>query len=108
MLYIYNVKLLNKIFTNDVFLLQTTQGAEYEVLDDSQEHWWKVKDENGYIIFLFETTTQASFTNYFTNFFFYDRRLNLRHNLHFISHIYDSSNQNRQSWKIISYSSRKQ
>lgn len=26
------------------------QGAEYEVLDDSQEHWWKVKDEHGYVI----------------------------------------------------------
>ncbi|KOC60955.1 Tyrosine-protein kinase Btk29A [Habropoda laboriosa] len=25
------------------------QGAEYEVLDDSQEHWWKVKDEHGSI-----------------------------------------------------------
>ncbi|XP_050494242.1 tyrosine-protein kinase Btk29A isoform X2 [Bombus huntii] len=24
-------------------------GAEYEVLDDSQEHWWKVKDEHGSI-----------------------------------------------------------
>jgi hypothetical protein len=23
------------------------QGAEYEVLDDTQEHWWKVKDEQG-------------------------------------------------------------
>nr|CAD7431051.1 unnamed protein product [Timema monikensis] len=23
------------------------KGAEYEVLDDSQEHWWKVKDEQG-------------------------------------------------------------
>lgn len=31
-------------------LLLRIQGAEYEVLDDSQEHWWKVKDENGYII----------------------------------------------------------
>lgn len=28
------------------------QGAEYEVLDDSQEHWWKVKDEHGYVIIL--------------------------------------------------------
>ncbi|XP_076754049.1 tyrosine-protein kinase Btk29A isoform X2 [Xylocopa sonorina] len=26
-----------------------TKGAEYEVLDDSQEHWWKVKDEHGSI-----------------------------------------------------------
>ncbi|KAI5641132.1 SH2 domain-containing protein [Phthorimaea operculella] len=25
------------------------KGAEYEVIDDSQEHWWKVKDENGSI-----------------------------------------------------------
>ncbi|XP_049836755.1 tyrosine-protein kinase Btk29A isoform X2 [Schistocerca gregaria] len=25
------------------------KGAEYEVLDDSQEHWWKVKDEHGNI-----------------------------------------------------------
>lgn len=23
------------------------QGAEYEVIDDSQEHWWKVKNEHG-------------------------------------------------------------
>ena len=27
------------------------QGAEYEVLDDSQEHWWKVKDEHGYVLY---------------------------------------------------------
>lgn len=29
--------------------LSLDKGAEYEVLDDSQEHWWKVKDENGAI-----------------------------------------------------------
>lgn len=23
------------------------KGAEYEVLDDSQEHWWKVRDSHG-------------------------------------------------------------
>ena len=23
------------------------QNAEYEVIDDSQEHWWKVKDAVG-------------------------------------------------------------
>lgn len=23
------------------------QNAEYEVIDDSQEHWWKVKDAMG-------------------------------------------------------------
>ncbi|XP_050342212.1 tyrosine-protein kinase Btk29A isoform X1 [Nymphalis io] len=27
--------------------LSLEKGAEYEVIDDSQEHWWKVKDENG-------------------------------------------------------------
>ncbi|XP_046432250.1 tyrosine-protein kinase Btk29A isoform X2 [Neodiprion fabricii] len=27
--------------------LSLEKGAEYEVLDDSQEHWWKVKDEHG-------------------------------------------------------------
>lgn len=25
------------------------QNAEYEVIDDSQEHWWKVKDAQGNI-----------------------------------------------------------
>lgn len=25
------------------------QNAEYEVIDDSQEHWWKVKDAGGQI-----------------------------------------------------------
>ncbi|KAK0183094.1 hypothetical protein PV327_001166 [Microctonus hyperodae] len=29
--------------------LSLEKGAEYEVLDDSQEHWWKVKDEHGSI-----------------------------------------------------------
>ncbi|XP_066999606.1 tyrosine-protein kinase Btk isoform X2 [Anabrus simplex] len=29
--------------------LSLEKGAEYEVLDDSQEHWWKVKDEHGAI-----------------------------------------------------------
>lgn len=29
--------------------LSLVKGKEYEVLDDSQEHWWKVKDENGSI-----------------------------------------------------------
>lgn len=23
------------------------QNAEYEVMDDSQEHWWKVRDRDG-------------------------------------------------------------
>ncbi|XP_028039142.1 tyrosine-protein kinase Btk29A [Bombyx mandarina] len=27
--------------------LSLEKGAEYEVIDDSQDHWWKVKDENG-------------------------------------------------------------
>ncbi|XP_063823334.1 tyrosine-protein kinase Btk isoform X1 [Ostrinia nubilalis] len=27
--------------------LSLEKGAEYEVIDDSQEHWWKVKDEHG-------------------------------------------------------------
>ncbi|XP_044735873.1 tyrosine-protein kinase Btk29A-like isoform X2 [Chrysoperla carnea] len=27
--------------------LSLDKGAEYEVLDDSQDHWWKVKDEHG-------------------------------------------------------------
>lgn len=27
--------------------LSLEKGAEYEVVDDSQDHWWKVKDENG-------------------------------------------------------------
>lgn len=40
-------------------LLLRIQGAEYEVLDDSQEHWWKVKDENGYII-PFETALEIA------------------------------------------------
>lgn len=25
------------------------QNAEYEIIDDSQEHWWKVKDQHGTI-----------------------------------------------------------
>ncbi|KAF7987295.1 hypothetical protein HCN44_003057 [Aphidius gifuensis] len=29
--------------------LSLEKGAEYEVLDDSQEHWWKVKDGHGSI-----------------------------------------------------------
>lgn len=45
------------------------QGAEYEVLDDSQEHWWKVKDENGYMIFC-SKQLHKYFTNYFANIFF--------------------------------------
>ncbi|KAG7305567.1 hypothetical protein JYU34_009650 [Plutella xylostella] len=27
--------------------LSLEKGAEYEVIDDSQEHWWKAKDEHG-------------------------------------------------------------
>uniref|UniRef100_A0A0A9WY19 Tyrosine-protein kinase n=2 Tax=Lygus hesperus TaxID=30085 RepID=A0A0A9WY19_LYGHE len=27
--------------------LSLEKGAEYEVIDDAQEHWWKVKDSNG-------------------------------------------------------------
>ncbi|XP_048511813.1 tyrosine-protein kinase Btk29A isoform X3 [Athalia rosae] len=30
--------------------LSLEKGAEYEVLDDSQEHWWKVKDEHGWYV----------------------------------------------------------
>ena len=26
------------------------QGEEYEVVDDSQEHWWKVRDKFGYFL----------------------------------------------------------
>nr|XP_018917341.1 PREDICTED: tyrosine-protein kinase Btk29A isoform X3 [Bemisia tabaci] len=29
--------------------LSLEKGAEYQVLDDSQEHWWKVKDQHGSI-----------------------------------------------------------
>ncbi|XP_053599836.1 tyrosine-protein kinase Btk isoform X1 [Plodia interpunctella] len=29
--------------------LSLEKGAEYEVFDDSQEHWWKVRDETGLI-----------------------------------------------------------
>ncbi|XP_039295113.1 tyrosine-protein kinase Btk29A isoform X3 [Nilaparvata lugens] len=29
--------------------LSLEKGAEYEVIDDSQEHWWKVKDDHGSI-----------------------------------------------------------
>ncbi|XP_026326374.1 tyrosine-protein kinase Btk29A isoform X2 [Hyposmocoma kahamanoa] len=29
--------------------LSLEKGAEYEVIDDSQEHWWKVKNEHGSI-----------------------------------------------------------
>lgn len=29
------------------FLLRVFQGEEYEVIDDSQEHWWKVRDKFG-------------------------------------------------------------
>ncbi|KAJ8725070.1 hypothetical protein PYW07_016028 [Mythimna separata] len=29
--------------------LSLEKGAEYEVIDDSQDHWWKVKDENGLV-----------------------------------------------------------
>lgn len=25
------------------------QGEEYEILDDSREHWWRAKDKNGYV-----------------------------------------------------------
>ncbi|XP_047989990.1 uncharacterized protein LOC125229234 isoform X3 [Leguminivora glycinivorella] len=32
--------------------LSLEKGAEYEVIDDSQEHWWKVKDENGAVGFI--------------------------------------------------------
>lgn len=27
--------------------LSLEKNAEYEVIDDSQEHWWKVKDQHG-------------------------------------------------------------
>lgn len=29
--------------------LSLEKGAEYEVLDDGQEHWWKVKDDQGLV-----------------------------------------------------------
>ncbi|XP_063379679.1 tyrosine-protein kinase Btk [Cydia fagiglandana] len=32
--------------------LSLEKGAEYEVIDDSQEHWWKVKDETGSVGFI--------------------------------------------------------
>lgn len=25
------------------------QGEEYEILDDSREHWWRAKDKDGYV-----------------------------------------------------------
>lgn len=36
----------NEVLTN---CEQKFQNAEYEVIDDSQEHWWKVKDQHGTI-----------------------------------------------------------
>lgn len=30
--------------------LSLEKNQEYEVIDDSQEHWWKVKDSHGYVI----------------------------------------------------------
>lgn len=33
-------------FSSFVYYLQ---NAEYEIIDDSQEHWWKVKDQHGNI-----------------------------------------------------------
>lgn len=32
-----------------IFDSPRSQNAEYEVIDDSQEHWWKVKDGTGNI-----------------------------------------------------------
>lgn len=29
--------------------LSLEKNQEYEVIDDSQEHWWKVKDSKGYV-----------------------------------------------------------
>lgn len=40
---IYNYKAID---SDDLSL---DKNAEYEVIDDSQEHWWKVKDSKGYI-----------------------------------------------------------
>lgn len=49
----------NNQYNSAIFLLHTyinitkqsfplpLQNAEYEVIDDSQEHWWKVKDAVG-------------------------------------------------------------
>lgn len=79
------------------------QGAEYEVLDDSQEHWWKVKDENGYIIFL-----QIDYKYFFTHtsFEIYVQQiyneLTIFH-LYFLLHAHVAVIK-RQSRKIISYS----
>lgn len=36
----------HKLFFIVLFLFQ---NAEYEIIDDSQEHWWKVKDQHGNI-----------------------------------------------------------
>lgn len=32
-----------------IYLLIMLQGEEYEVVDDSQEHWWRVRDKFGYL-----------------------------------------------------------
>lgn len=32
--------------------LSLEKNAEYEVIDDSQDHWWKVKDQHGNIGFI--------------------------------------------------------
>lgn len=33
----------------EMTIFDCPQNAEYEVIDDSQEHWWKVKDSGGQI-----------------------------------------------------------
>lgn len=43
--YVYIIH--SSLFFEFYFNLNLFQGAEYEVIDDSQDHWWKVKDEHG-------------------------------------------------------------
>lgn len=40
---LYNYKAIE---TGDLSL---EKNMEYEVIDDSQEHWWKVKDAKGWV-----------------------------------------------------------
>jgi len=48
--------------------LPSFQGEEYEVVDDSQEHWWKVRDKFGY--FLFNKTKTNNKSNSTVNLLF--------------------------------------
>lgn len=40
---IFSMNLTVHFYDDSIFV----QGAEYEILDDSQEHWWKVVDRHG-------------------------------------------------------------